>query len=80
MRNFSDIAASFVASGAGVQVASETEFGEQLLALMTDPARAARLGAAALALVERNRGANDRTLDVLDALMPPRRISDEPFR
>jgi 3-deoxy-D-manno-octulosonic-acid transferase len=71
MRNFADIAALFVANGAGVQVASETEFETELLALMTDPVRCARLGAAALALVERNRGANDRTLEVLDALVPP---------
>ena len=38
---------------------------------MTDPVRRARLGAAARALVEANRGAKDKTLAVLDALLPP---------
>ena len=40
---------------------------------MTDPVRRARLGAAARALVEANRGAKDKTLEVLDALLPPAR-------
>lgn len=72
MRNFAEIAASMVANDAGVQVASEAEFEEQLLALMADADRRARLGDAARALVERNRGANGRTLTVLDTLLPPR--------
>ena len=60
-----------VANDAGVQVASATEFEEQLLALMSDSDRRTRLGEAARTLVERNRGANGRTLAVLDALLPP---------
>jgi 3-deoxy-D-manno-octulosonic-acid transferase len=72
MRNFADIAALFIAGGAGVQVATEAAFAEQLVALMTDAAYAQRLGAAARVLVERNRGANDRTMAVLDGLMPSR--------
>ena len=36
---------------------------EALLSLMTDPVRRARLGAAARALVEANRGAKEKTLD-----------------
>ena len=36
-----------------------------LVSLMTDPVRRARLGAAARALVEANRGAKDKTLAVL---------------
>ena len=70
MQNFAEIAAAFVANDAGVQVASDGEFEEQVLALMTDPVRRARLGAAARALVEANRGAKDKTLAVLDALLP----------
>jgi 3-deoxy-D-manno-octulosonic-acid transferase len=71
MRNFAEIANAVVANGAGVQVASEAEFEAQVLALMTDPVRRAALGAAALALVGNNSGANDTTLQVLDALLPP---------
>ena len=84
MQNFSEIAAAFVANGAGVQVTSDGEFDEQVLALMTDPVRRARLGAAARALVEANRGAKDKTLMVLDALLPPASASRpsnvHPFR
>jgi 3-deoxy-D-manno-octulosonic-acid transferase len=70
MHNFAEIAAAFVANDAGVQVASTGEFETQVLALMTDPVRRARLGAAARALVEANRGAQNKTLLVLDALLP----------
>jgi 3-deoxy-D-manno-octulosonic-acid transferase len=71
MHNFAEIAAAFVANDAAVQVESEAAFEEQVLALMTDPVRRARLGAAARALVEANRGAKDKTLAVLDGLLPP---------
>ena len=71
MQNFAEIAAAFVANGAGVQVDGEGAFEEQVLSLMSDPVRRARLGAAARALVEANRGAKEKTLAVLDALLPP---------
>jgi 3-deoxy-D-manno-octulosonic-acid transferase len=71
MQNFAEIAAAFVASDAVVQVASEAAFEDAVLALMSDPVRRASLGAAARALVEANRGAKERTLTALDALLPP---------
>lgn len=71
MQNFAEIAAAFVANDAGVQVATDGAFETEVLALMSDPVRRARLGAAARALVEANRGAKARTLDVLDVLLPP---------
>jgi 3-deoxy-D-manno-octulosonic-acid transferase len=71
MHNFTEIAAAVVANEAGVQVDSEGAFEEQVLALMTDPVRRARMGAAARALIEANRGAKDKTLTVLDVLLPP---------
>lgn len=83
MQNFSEIAAAFAAHDAGVQVASDGMFEEEVLALMADPIRRARLGAAARALVEANRGANAKTLDVLDLLLPPptvRASNVRPFR
>ncbi len=84
MHNFAEIAAAFVANGAGVQVGSDGEFEEQVLSLMSDSVRRARLGAAARALVDANRGAKDKTLAALDALLPPasaRRASNvHPFR
>ncbi len=71
MQNFKEIAEAFVANGAGVQVASERDLETALLALATDPVRRARLGAAARALVEANRGAKDKTLAVIAELLPP---------
>jgi hypothetical protein len=50
---------------------------------MNDPVRRARLGAAARALVDANRGAKDRTLAVVSSLLPPRdrgRAVVHPFR
>ncbi len=70
MQNFKEIAEAFVSNGAAVQVQSERELEEALLALFTDPVRQARLGAAARALVEANRGAKDKTLAVLAELLP----------
>lgn len=72
MHNFAEIAATFVAAEAGVQVESEVAFETAILDLMSDPVRRARLGAAARALVDANRGAKARTLDALDVLLPPR--------
>lgn len=71
MSNFAEIASAFVNNSAGVQLKSDRELAETLLALMTDPVRRARLGAAARALVEANRGAKDKSIAVLTALLPP---------
>jgi 3-deoxy-D-manno-octulosonic-acid transferase len=84
MENFAEIARAFVANAAGVQVAGEGELDEALVALMGDPVRRARLGAAARALVEANRGATGKTLEVLAALLPGHRAgypaNVRPFR
>jgi 3-deoxy-D-manno-octulosonic-acid transferase len=70
MDNFLEIADAFVSNGAGVQLTGELELEETFLSLMGDPVRRARLGAAARALVEANRGANDKSITVLSALLP----------
>jgi 3-deoxy-D-manno-octulosonic-acid transferase len=71
MQNFKEIAETFVANGAAVQVQADRELEDALLALLTDPVRRARLGAAARALVEANRGAKEKTLAVIADLAPP---------
>jgi 3-deoxy-D-manno-octulosonic-acid transferase len=71
MQNFKEIAESFVANGAAVCVQTERELDAELLALLTDPVRRARMGAAARALVEANRGAKEKTLAAIAALLPP---------
>jgi 3-deoxy-D-manno-octulosonic-acid transferase len=70
MQNFKEIADAFLTNDAAIQVHSERELGEALLALVTDPVRRARLGAAARALVEANRGAKTKTLEVIGQLLP----------
>jgi 3-deoxy-D-manno-octulosonic-acid transferase len=71
MENFREIADAFVTNGAGVQLAGEHELEETFLSLMSDPVRRARLGAAARALVEANRGAKEKSVSVLAGLLPP---------
>jgi 3-deoxy-D-manno-octulosonic-acid transferase len=71
MQNFKEIAEAFVRNGAAIQVQSDRELDEAMLALVRDPVHRARLGAAARALVEANRGAKDQTLAVIAELLPP---------
>ena len=71
MENFAEIAEAFLVNDAAVQVRSDRELGTTIVSLTGDPVRCARLGAAARALVDANRGARDRTLAVVEALLPP---------
>jgi 3-deoxy-D-manno-octulosonic-acid transferase len=83
MQNFAEIAEAFLANGAAVQVQSERALVEAVVDLMNDPVRRARLGAAARALVDANRGAKDRTLAVVTSLLPAQdrgRAVVHPFR
>ncbi len=84
MQNFKEIAEAFLANDAALQVGSDRELDAVLLTLVTDPVRRARLGAAARALVEANRGAKSKTLDVISELLPPDeargRANVRPFR
>jgi 3-deoxy-D-manno-octulosonic-acid transferase len=83
MENFAEIAEAFLANDAGVQVRSDRELEAAVVGLMGDPVRRARLGAAARALVDANRGAKDKTLAVIAGLVPPEdreRSVVRPFR
>ena len=71
MQNFAEIAEAFLANGAAVQVRTDRELDDEIVSLMSDPVRRARLGAAAKALVEANRGAKEKTVAVITALLPP---------
>ena len=71
MQNFREIAEVFVLNDAAIQVHTERELDNAILSLVRDPVQRARLGAAARALVEANRGAKDKTLAVLGELLPP---------
>ena len=84
MENFAEIADAFVTNGAGVQLAGEPQLDETFISLISDPVRRARLGAAARALVEANRGAKEKSVTVLADLLPtePRQYpaNVRPFR
>jgi 3-deoxy-D-manno-octulosonic-acid transferase len=71
MENFAEIARAFLSNGAAVQVRTPRDLEDVVVELMADPVRRARLGAAARALVDANRGAKDTTLRVLAELLPP---------
>lgn len=70
MQNFAEIAATFLTSQAAIQVMSASELTDVVLRLAGDPVERARLGAAARALVEANRGAKPRTLEAIFDLLP----------
>jgi 3-deoxy-D-manno-octulosonic-acid transferase len=71
MQNFAEIAATFLAQQAAVQVVDAADLATVLVRLVGDSVERARLSAAARALVEANRGAKGRTLEALAALLPP---------
>ena len=82
MQNFAEIAETFLASHAAIQVQTPAELAAVLVRLAGDSVERARLGAAARALVSLNRGAKPRTLDAVMALLPPQsgRSVVRPFR
>jgi 3-deoxy-D-manno-octulosonic-acid transferase len=72
MDNFAEIARVFLAQGAAIQVRTPRELEDVVVSLIGDPVRRAKLGAAARALVDANRGAKDKTLNALTDVFPPR--------
>jgi 3-deoxy-D-manno-octulosonic-acid transferase len=82
MQNFAEIAEAFVAAQAAVQVRDESHFIDAIVRLSGDSVERARLGAAARALVEANRGSTPRTLEAIESLLPPPhgRAVVRPFR
>ncbi len=69
MENFRDMAAQFLAAQAGVQVKSGEELGRTWVRLVEDNALRERMGKAARAISERNRGATARTLDRIAVIL-----------
>jgi 3-deoxy-D-manno-octulosonic-acid transferase len=82
MQNFAEIARAFVDSDAAIQIRSGRELEPALVDLLGNPVRRARLGAAARALVEANRGARSRSLSVIASLLPSENAGSvvRPFR
>ena len=81
MQNFAEIARAFVENDAAIQIRSGRDLDQALLGLLTDPVRRARLGAAARALVEANRGARGKTVTAIARVLPPQEPGNvRPFR
>ncbi len=75
MQNFAEIAAAFLGARAAVQVRDAADLEQTLRHLLTDAGERARLGAAARAIVEANRGAGEKTLAEITRLLPPERVA-----
>jgi 3-deoxy-D-manno-octulosonic-acid transferase len=69
MDNFRDMAARFAGAGAWEQVPDAAALGRLLRRWLDDPENARRVGERARALVEENRGALERTLDLVRPLL-----------
>jgi 3-deoxy-D-manno-octulosonic-acid transferase len=69
MENFREITRRFLSDDALVQVSTTEALGEEVAALILDEARRRSLGERAREVVERNRGALQRTVDALSDLV-----------
>jgi 3-deoxy-D-manno-octulosonic-acid transferase len=69
MENFSEMSGKFLAAGAAIQVRSPEELGSSWVGLLQEPERAARMGASARELVDRNRGATQRVLEHIEHIV-----------
>ena len=72
MFNFKDIAETFVKEQAAVLVKDEEGLFCQASELLKDPGRREEMGRRARMLVDKNRGAADRTIDQIDRLLKTR--------
>ena len=69
MENFRDMSQQFLSARAAVQVANGPQLGKVWVQLIQDKPLADRMGKAARELCERNRGATNRALDRIAALL-----------
>jgi 3-deoxy-D-manno-octulosonic-acid transferase len=71
MENFQELATTFLSHGAALQVGAPEDLGVAWIELIQDAERGRRMGDAARALIEENRGATDRTLAEISKILPP---------
>jgi 3-deoxy-D-manno-octulosonic-acid transferase len=76
MENFKEMADQFLDAHAGVQVTSGPGLGKVWIQLIEDNAMRQRMGSAARAISERNRGATERSLDHIAAVWNQRGITE----
>ena len=71
MENFADVTRELVARGAAIQLRDAGALEETLADLMRDGGWRSRLGDAARSVVDANRGATRRTIEMVAELLPP---------
>ena len=76
MENFKEMADQFLDAYAGMQVTSGPGLGKVWVQLIEDNAMRQRMGSAARAISERNRGATERSLDHIAAVWNQRGITE----
>jgi 3-deoxy-D-manno-octulosonic-acid transferase len=69
MENFQEMAAQFLGAHAAIQVSGSQQLGKVWVQLIEDDASRRRMGRAARELCERNRGATERSLDLIAAVL-----------
>ena len=67
--NFAEVTENLIADGAAIRVANAVELGDTVSRLMADPKARQRMSDAALAAVERERGAVGRIVEIVAAVM-----------
>jgi len=67
--NFEEITVSLMQQGGAERVANTEALGPDVLALLLDPARRARMGQAAQTVFDRERGAVHRIIRMIDSLL-----------
>ena len=67
--NFAEITDTLVGENAAIRVANGAELGTQVVRVLSDGKRALAMGRAALAVVERERGAVPRTMLAIEAIL-----------
>jgi 3-deoxy-D-manno-octulosonic-acid transferase len=65
MQNFAEVVRGFLAQDGAVQVQNEAELEKALGELLADESRREQLGRNARAVVQKNLGAMDRTVDMI---------------
>lgn len=70
MFNFAQITELLISAGGLIQVADANELGVQISQLLQDKAKAKQMGAQGLAVVEQNRGALDKTYQLVQQYLP----------
>ncbi len=75
MENFQELANTFLARGAARQVTNPEDLGVAWIELLEDSGRRKKMGDAARALVEENRGATARTIQHIAKFLPAESIA-----